>query len=1326
MKKRVWLLPLAIFLVMSAVGSNWAKEFPGPQTSVWWSPDWHHRIRVETFSGRFDRADEPVELKADFETIFSRLGIPGTLDPNSIRVIDQSGSAREVPSQFEPASGEIIWLTGRMEADTSKTYYVYFDVLENGPKQAPRYYDAMENGGMLVLPFGAHISVVYKIDGSEYEVARINQATGGIDYLKPPLGSPLIDGGGTFLGLKTEEGMFEGGVVSITGGPLRYRIEFHYEPKAPESAIAYSHYVYTFYCVSNGREVRTKFGHRWAASQSFVPQSQGAAWPATFGIQVEDPGRPATAFLATASDTAALYDVLTTWGPLDRDPAASPGLSDNFWGVYGEDGGIGIIPISPDHSQLSVDGYRSGSGWSWSAIRRSRVALIEKGTYSSDFWIYGYIQKGWDPARDFGNKVEEPITIEADLNPSLAADAGSNRKAREGIPPNREARALSGLEDKIHQGDPEKQKFKVAWLGSDWTYRKTLTFNNSGQSENLVDFPVLVMLTPGNFDYSHCQSDGRDIRFVDADDVTGLKYQIEKWNYNGDSTIWVKVPRIDGSSSTDYIWMYYGNPGAADAQDAENVWDSNYVAVWHLSEGETGIRYDSTANNNDGAPQYYDGDEATAGAIDGADGLDGLNDYVRIPGSNIGTTSVTIETWVKFNALDATTFSASSGANLGGTVFSTRELDGHQSPTLCVSPASGGAGSQKGAIFTFDSAGDARGAKGQTAMQAGQWYYIVGVFQYTGLGSFYGNWDVYVNGNKDNLSANNFSLAGSISMPFNGTPWRIGDQNQWPGGETNGVIDEVRLSNRARSADWVRAQYRSMSSNFITFGLEAFATKIRIEDSADGSGAEIDTRTDASGENFVGYAISRDASDNFVANVAVTWSLIDKTGGVADSDLVAAGDAKSAVFTGHAVGTGRIRAQHATLGEDTTGVITVTAGAPTRIRIEDSADGSGAEIDTRTVTSGASFTGYAISRDASDNFVDNVAVTWSLIDKTGGVADSDLVAAGDAKSAAFTGHAGGTGKIRAQHATLGEDTTGVITVAAGAATRIRIEDGADGSGVEIDTRMIGSGVSFTAYAISRDASGNFAGNVAVTWSLTSRTGGVVNSDLVAAADGRSATFTGHAAGTGKIRAQHATLGEDPTGRITVVSAQKPPVALFDFKPVTGFAPCEICFDASSSDDPDGHIVSYDWDFGDGSGGDGDSPCHTYNYRGEFLVTLRVTDNDGLSDTATVRIKLQAAVYPPIDVLLKREINRSLFRQEAFHTISWSFNTGNGSLTITNYRIYRKEAGAGDESYQPIGTVSGNSFAFVDGYLDASKKFVYAVTSVEASGLESGFSSPVGN
>ena len=84
----------------------------------------------------------------------------------------------------------------------------------------------------------------------------------------------------------------------------------------------------------------------------------------------------------------------------------------------------------------------------------------------------------------------------------------------------------------------------------------------------------------------------------------------------------------------------------------------------------------------------------------------------------------------------------------------------------------------------------------------------------------------------------------------------------------------------------------------------------------------------ASGATLTVYAISRDASDNFVANVAAdTWSLPTKTGGVLDGNLVAAVDLKSAVFTGGLVGTAVIRAVKAGLTSTDSGTITVVAGA---------------------------------------------------------------------------------------------------------------------------------------------------------------------------------------------------------------------------------------------------------------------------------------------------------------------------------------------------------------------------------------------------------------
>ena len=57
---------------------------------------------------------------------------------------------------------------------------------------------------------------------------------------------------------------------------------------------------------------------------------------------------------------------------------------------------------------------------------------------------------------------------------------------------------------------------------------------------------------------------------------------------------------------------------------------------------------------------------------------------------------------------------------------------------------------------------------------------------------------------------------------------------------------------------------------------------------------------------------------------------------------------------------------------------------------------------------------------------------------------------------------------------------------------------------------------------------------------------------------------------------------------------------------------DVDFDASESSDPDGSIVSYDWDFGDGATGTGATPSHQFTSLVDryFDVTLTVTDDQG--------------------------------------------------------------------------------------------------------------------
>ena len=63
----------------------------------------------------------------------------------------------------------------------------------------------------------------------------------------------------------------------------------------------------------------------------------------------------------------------------------------------------------------------------------------------------------------------------------------------------------------------------------------------------------------------------------------------------------------------------------------------------------------------------------------------------------------------------------------------------------------------------------------------------------------------------------------------------------------------------------------------------------------------------------------------------------------------------------------------------------------------------------------------------------------------------------------------------------------------------------------------------------------------------------------------------------------------------------------------------VAFNASGSYDTYGEIINFAWDFGDEQLGTGEVTSHIFNQSGEFTVTLNVTDNDGLSDEASLII-----------------------------------------------------------------------------------------------------------
>ncbi len=109
--------------------------------------------------------------------------------------------------------------------------------------------------------------------------------------------------------------------------------------------------------------------------------------------------------------------------------------------------------------------------------------------------------------------------------------------------------------------------------------------------------------------------------------------------------------------------------------------------------------------------------------------------------------------------------------------------------------------------------------------------------------------------------------------------------------------------------------------------------------------------------------------------------------------------------------------------------------------------------------------------------------------------------------------------------------------------------------------------------------------------------------------------------------------EDAAQRPRLEITYAPPVsgtpsAAFTATPASGTFPLSVDFDASASTD-DGQITTYAWDFGDGDTGSGEVTSHTYSAEGTYHATLTITDDQGLSDVATVAIDVADPQQPVV-------------------------------------------------------------------------------------------------
>jgi hypothetical protein len=364
------------------------------------------------------------------------------------------------------------------------------------------------------------------------------------------------------------------------------------------------------------------------------------------------------------------------------------------------------------------------------------------------------------------------------------------------------------------------------WLGG-WDRRVKITINSSDIDETLVDFPVLVYLSnssSGENDedvscvFSEIGSSFKRVAVTLSDGATQCYVEVEKWDGpNQKAWLWIKVPSISSTRDT-VLYLYYDGDhadnddyvGDTGSSAAQNVWDSSFKGVWHLSQtsGGIGAIKDSTSNNNAGT-DYGNPAFNANGLINSAISFDGTDDFINMSNSASlqFTDSLTIEAWAKLNSFG-------SGSDVDALL-----RKGEANPNdyqLAVHD-------QRLELIIEEN--DDGGLHGSTTLSATTWLHLVGTWNGTTR-------KVYLNGTEDGSGSKTGTITPDTRAIYIGG--RAGTDL------SAGIIDEVRASNNVRSAAWIKASYESEIDDLVDFGPE----ETNIEDHVDDSASDVGPPTD--------------------------------------------------------------------------------------------------------------------------------------------------------------------------------------------------------------------------------------------------------------------------------------------------------------------------------------------------------------------------------------------------------------------------------------------------------------------------------------------------
>jgi biopolymer transport protein ExbB len=332
-----------------------------------------------------------------------------------------------------------------------------------------------------------------------------------------------------------------------------------------------------------------------------------------------------------------------------------------------------------------------------------------------------------------------------------------------------------------------------AWWNDKWAFRKEITFDLSPAGADVpgapADVPVLVRLSLANFGYfGDTKADGSDLRFVAGDDKTPLESHVERYDPQAQiALVWVRVPRLTGGAATDKIFLYYGNKEATAGAGSAGTYDKSQTLVYHFGAPAASPQ-DATAYKAE--PSAFTAEVNPASLIGSGVKFSGAQS-ISIPATGalrlVPAQGLTISAWVRIDAAQQSAYVAALEENGKALILG---LDG---TTIFGRWSSG--------------SGPAIDVKSGVQMTTGEWHHLA-------LRVGDGRMMLIVDGAEAGQA--------NVTLVEVGGVLTIGGSAQ-SANELTGELDELQVSNLARSTEWIKAAARSqgMVAPLVVYGGDA-------------------------------------------------------------------------------------------------------------------------------------------------------------------------------------------------------------------------------------------------------------------------------------------------------------------------------------------------------------------------------------------------------------------------------------------------------------------------------------------------------------------------